>query len=199
MPNHFLSRSVLAGLALLACAAPAAAAITVNIVETGSDVVATFSGTLDLTGYVLQPTFGGPFAPSGEISPFFGVYASRPGGFTDLYFDQGQGGGAIFGSGKPSYTTIATGDDLLFAWNAVQVPKGYAGEQISGSMTFIGANFASMGITPGTYFFPRPNDMITLIATPVPEPGVWAMMVAGLGVLGAATRRRGERAVRCHA
>jgi hypothetical protein len=35
---------------------------------------------------------------------------------------------------------------------------------------------------------------MSLVAQPVPEPGEWAMMLAGLGLVGAVARRR-SRAV----
>lgn len=36
-------------------------------------------------------------------------------------------------------------------------------------------------------------DNVTLVAAPVPEPGEWAMMIAGLAVAGFAARRRNAR------
>lgn len=40
------------------------------------------------------------------------------------------------------------------------------------------------------------NITFTLGGGPIPEPGTWAMLIAGFGVVGAAMRRRGRRLVK---
>jgi len=55
----------------------------------------------------------------------------------------------------------------------------------------------------GTFFLstmaanngPRPFDNYRVVISAVPEPATWAMMLAGFGAIGLASRRRGTRAV----
>jgi MYXO-CTERM domain-containing protein len=42
----------------------------------------------------------------------------------------------------------------------------------------------------GSYYFDSTQLDATIVATPVPEAGTWAMWLAGLGVMGALQRRR---------
>lgn len=44
---------------------------------------------------------------------------------------------------------------------------------------------------PGTYAYG--NLRPTALFVGVPEPGAWALIIAGFGLVGAAARRRGER------
>jgi PEP-CTERM motif len=118
-----------------------------------------------------------------------------------------------FGSGGSSGPpTTVSGDVFGFldgsAGVTLLLPEDFSPTKImTGSVTFAGATFASLGIDAGTFvttlstleslgtefgtFDARPlGDTITVIATPVPEPGTYALMLAGLGVVGFMARRR---------
>jgi hypothetical protein len=67
---------------------------------------------------------------------------------------------------------------------------------MSGTATYAGQSFASLGITPGTYLWTWTGDSVTLNIgsgpAPVPEPGTWA--AAALLAGGAAFMRWRKRA-----
>jgi hypothetical protein len=186
-----LTRVALAALASLSIAAPASAAVTLNFIETGSGVVGSFSGSLDLTGMAGFP--GGGNNPS-FIEPSSGSFVIRP-----LDGDRYESSGvpALFGTGGLALPTSVSGDTFaLFpsggGFKQTFVPLGYvSGAPLSGSVGFAGATLASLGIglRPFTTTLPS-NDTITIIATPVPEPSTVGLMLAGLGVLGLVARRR---------
>jgi hypothetical protein len=131
----------------------AQAAYTVTLEQVGPNVVATGSGTIDLTGLSFQAY--SCCAPP-EIQPDVGYILTGPavlGGF-DIY--TGVVGPTSFGSGSASgpansgngdYVAIEGGGlDRLF------VPAGYVSEApLSDTSTYDGVTFASLGVTPGTY------------------------------------------------
>ena len=134
---------------------PSRAGFIVNLTETGGNVVATGSGTLNITALALD-SGGGNFSPvlvpnGGEA--LFGL----PHSDIDLY--DTPVGPASFGSGGPFAADSGTGDfvgilpissspniDLL------AVPRNYvSGSMLQSSATWSGSTFASLGLTPGTY------------------------------------------------
>ncbi len=60
---------------------------------------------------------------------------------------------------------------------------------------FTGNTLANWGMTPGSYVTAlRGGDSITINVIPVPEPSGYALMLAGLGVLGFVARLRQGKA-----
>jgi hypothetical protein len=186
-----LTRVALAALASLSIAAPASAAVTLNFIETGSGVVGSFSGSLDLTGMSLTPSLA---SPASFMNPFSGVV----GFYTASAFDRYAAAPAFqeFGFGGASAPTAVSGDTFGLRSGSfrVDVPVGYvSGSLLSGSATFAGSTLADLGIAleSGPFVYTLPSaDTITITANPVPEPSTVGLMLAGLGVLGLVARRR---------
>jgi hypothetical protein len=171
------------------------AAVTINIIETGSDVVATASGTLDLTGLTSQ----GLLFTSSMISSSFG-YIGTGGSFLGEAYS-GFTGPAAFGPNL-NYTAayLLTGPSP-FAVNGfgngsgspfVIVPYGSMGGNIKSSARFGNQTFASLGLTQGIYTYNSSADIVTINigVSAAPEPATWAMMIGGFGLAGGALRNR---------
>jgi len=60
-------------------------------------------------------------------------------------------------------------------------PEGLTAFELDGATYLAVANEGADGLNPGTALWQL---------TPVPEPGTWALLLAGLGVVGAVARRR---------
>ena len=135
----------------------ATAAFAVSMIESGSDVVLSYSGILDLTGlnYVQNTDAGG-----GGVGPSQGAFGIGPTGFisVSLYtgatfsypanFGLGGGGGSTpYGSGN--YFGVFSG---LLPTNTLVVPSGYtSGNYIQGTTTLSASTFTSLGMSAGTY------------------------------------------------
>jgi hypothetical protein len=113
------------------------------------------------------------------MNPSFGSINSGSSGRADFYY--GATGPASFGSGGASFASSASGDAFGVTSSigtAIIVPAGYAsGTALSGSVTYVGQTFASLGLTPGTYTYtwgsgPTADSLAVKIgAAAVPEPG----------------------------
>lgn len=199
-------KGLLAVTAMMA-ARGANAAYIINFAQVGSDVVAIGSGSVNYSALEFETiavTGTGVNASLGSI--MLGSTDSVP---LNRYF------GAIrtvysFGSGGPAEATSATGSivKLRFDSGYVYVPVGYAsGSQLGISTeTFADSTFASLGLTPGTYAMNWGSgssaDFATVNIGPVgavPEPGTWAMMLGGFGLLGGAARYRRRITIFSHA
>ena len=192
--NRALITAVSVSLSAMAIPAVADAAVTINITNVGSDVVATVSGSLDLTGLTAEYSFssvefairGSPtFVGTGSVSQpvisfsgFTGPLSIGP-GTNVVYADSSEGG--IFAFNGGSY-----GFPLVFV-----VPSFVSGSSLTGSSTFLGASLASLGLTSGQYVYTSTADRITFnVGAAVPAPAAWILMTAGFGLVGGAMRTR---------
>ena len=164
-----LLRLTLFGIAVtsLVCVQPAQA-FTVTIGRVGSNVVATGSGAINLTGL----NFDGSGQSVGNgIQANAAVIFMSPGlANTDSY--TGFTGPTSFGSGVSFENNSFSGDFFgIFGSGPgplLILPRGYvSGAALSNSMTFDNATLASLGLTPGTYVWSwgtgLPNQNFTLI------------------------------------
>ena len=193
-----LRRFVPVGLIALAAAvllAPAPASATpyvVKLVQQGSNVVATGSGELDLTGLSL----GADYLLYGEVDAGSGYLVTGAEEIVQSW--SGATGPGSFGAEADTLASTGTGDMVGIYDGAVAggagllyVPfYGYvSGDPLSTSSTWDNATFASLGLKPGTYVWSwgsAPDQSFTLDivrAGPVgvPEPTVLGMF--GFGVL----------------
>ena len=184
-------------------APPAQAGYVVTLEQVGSDVVATGSGPIDLSGL----SFERDAADVGFINPTVASIVAGPASFTQDEYFTGYTGPTNFGSSAAEITassgsgdmvgvgTIFTGADRI---SVLVVPLGYvSGGSLSDTATFSGQTFSSLGVTPGTYEWTwgsGANQNFTLVIGEVPEPSTWAMMLVGFAGLGYAGYRRPERA-----
>lgn len=129
-------------------ARPAQAAYVVTLEQEGANVVATGSGTLDLTGLSFNAS---GCCGAGEISPNIGFVMTGEISSVDLYI--GPAGPASFGSGGLMGAN-STGDIIGIegSASALWVPLGYiSGSVLSDSATYYNSTLDSLGVTPGPY------------------------------------------------
>lgn len=181
---------IAAGLA----APPAQAAYTVTLAQVGSNVVATGSGTLDLTGLSslgTADTIHGMSPHSGDI--ITGLAGLR---LVDAY--TGFTGPASFGSGGETFADGGSGDTVgIFDENDVLfVPAGYvSGSALTDASTYAGQTFTTLGVTSGTYIWTwgavaTADDSFTLDVVPEPSGVLLLALPLGLVALLAARPRR---------
>jgi hypothetical protein len=168
-------------------ALPAQAGYVVTLTQQGSDVVATGSGPIDLTGLSF---IGNGGAKIGMV-PFFGeINTGEIDNIIDLY--TGSTGPTNFGSGGVAhlpfgfFANSGSGDAVGIGGGEVNVPAGYlSGAPLSDTATYDNQTFSSLGVNPGVYEWTwgsGTNQNFTLDI--VPEPSTWAMLLVGFGLLG---------------
>jgi len=178
-----------------ASASDADAAIAINISQVGANVVVTGSGSFDTTG-LTRSTSGGSFASG--LNATFAVIRFGTGSTIGQVSTYGISGPSFFGSSSfYNSSTTAVGNEFgIFGTDRqVILPLDYvSGTPLAGTLTFVNATFASLGLTAGIYNYANIRDQVTVTissATPaVPEPASWVMMILGMGVVGGALRRR---------
>ena len=188
-------------LALAALCAPSAqAAYVITFQQVGSDVVETGGGSLDLTDLDVG-AFGIPRDAS--VDPlqgrvFSGVFNganTSVGGFEPELI-------VGFGTKFTTNASSTSGGPIGFASGVADLtylifPAGYvSGAPLSDSSTYLDATISSLGLTPGDHVWNWGSGehadtfTIDVVASPVPEPSTWAMMLFGFAGLGYAAVRR---------
>ncbi len=183
---RFASRLSIATVAsLVLCAGNALGAATINIAQSGADVVATFSGSINTDG----ATTGSTGFSSGVI-PNWG-FVSNGGAAIEFAFVSGPTG---FGPGSSQvFATSSTGDVFgVFAFSGrIAVPVGYtSGAPISGAATLANTTVTTLGLTPGTYTYTwgsggNADSLSVVIAAPNAAPTASSVSISGAAQLGA--------------
>ena len=170
-----------------------AEAYTVTLEQMGSNVVATGSGAINLTGLTFK-SHGLFFNP--RIQADVGNIITGPtGGMGDVDLYSGFTGPTSFGS-RGFFSPNTGSGDTVGNVAGLDVPHGYvSGQALSDSMTFNNETFASLGVTPGTYVWTwgtgLPNQNFTLIIgrAGVPDGGSTVSLL-GFALFGVAALRR---------
>lgn len=190
--------AALVAIGALAISAPAYASYTINVAQVGADVVATGSGSIDFSALTFQ---GFDFDPANVDASGADMFLVGSAGYGDIY--AGASGPTQFGSGGHVAASSSTGGNLASIGvdgpNQIIIPGGYfPGETMDPvTTTWSGQTISSLGLTPGAYTWTWGSDAngnadsLTLnIAGGVPEPAAWALMLLGMGGLGAVLRAR---------
>ncbi len=181
----------------------AEAGIIVNIEEQGSDVVASYSGSIDLTGIGFNIIGSGNVnrigASAGQIN--FQNGATNKASLTDFSKNPWTVAPSAFGTGglfNADTVSAAAGNAFGFQASGFFIESSYvSGDPISGSMTFENQTLASMGINEGTGIMNATfssGDTLTVNAisavstSAIPEPS-GVLGLAGL-ILGSGFLRR---------
>jgi hypothetical protein len=163
-------------------------------VQDGSAVLATASGSLNLTGLTDAGTGSGLHGVSANIAyltlgPGFSISGEEYTGLT---------GPTSFGTGGAVFASSATGDDFILAGGGgyFVVPEGYSsGQALSATSTFSAETIAGLGLTPGTYTYTLPDDTITVQigSAAVPEPATIVLVASAAPFALIAWLRRRKR------
>jgi len=171
---------------LLILSQPAQAGYIVTLNQVGSNIVATGSGTIDLTN-LAPPGSGGKVS---YMDPFHGSILTGPATLTTINEYAGIFGPASFGTHSGTENADSGSGDLVGIINDqfLDVPSGYvSGNALSDSSTWNSATFSSLGVTPGTYVWTWGTgvhaDSFTLIAS-LPDSGsTLGLLLVALGGL----------------
>jgi hypothetical protein len=179
-------------------APPARAGYVVDLTQQGSNVLATGSGAIDLTGL----SFFESRQEAAGLLPSINFEDTGPVNTGVVHVYSGITGPSNFGSGGFTAASSGSGDRVGIDndGKVLFVPLDYVSDSpLSDTSTYLSQTFGSLGVTPGTYEWTwgsGANQNFTLvIRTAVPEPSIWGMMLlgfAGLGLMGyqSAGRRR---------
>ena len=209
--------SMVACVALLATAAHAdgPSSLTIDFNQVGSDVVATVAGSFDLSSLV--PQASGFMTMRNFVSPNDGLFGTSDNassvGWTSWRIDELSpytqpfwGDGTLAGN-VPQFAANPSGSGSFYLEGnplaspetneaRIRFPSTYAGEAISGTLTWAGKTYASMGLaTSGTWNWQTANGgTVALRINAVPEPTGCVGMAFAAVALGVWIRNRAPKA-----
>jgi hypothetical protein len=149
-----------------------------TIYESGSNVVMSVSGTIDLSGLTLITsgvTFNGAV---GGIGPDSATYIMGRNGLTFDAYTGFTTAPTSFGSGSGVSASSSTGNIFGVIYQMAPpyqlvVPSGYtSGTQITSTQTFTGQTLTTLGLTVGTYTYTWLGGSFDVVVggTPGPTP-----------------------------
>lgn len=149
------------------------------VVGFGMTLVSPYGFDTDFGGFGSSPTafapFGGTEVTTGYTGPASFADGSTSIAFTFNDFTPGESFSWIIDVDHPDFLTVL-GSDLIGSTGYADFSNGLRGLGVFEALGTDGAQFRI------TTFTPTPG---------IPEPGTWALMISGLGLIGAALRRRG--------
>jgi hypothetical protein len=168
-------------------ATSASAPMTVTIYESGSNVVMSASGTVDLSGLTLVSSSVGPFGGGGLginnatfVCGANGSSGTSYSGFTSVPSNFGSGSGLANSSGTGQAFGIIYD---MAPPHLLIVPTGYtSGGNISSTQTFNNTSLSTLGLTNGTYTYTWSGGSIDVVVGGTPGPtGTPAPTSSGAG------------------
>ncbi|KRB35646.1 IPTL-CTERM sorting domain-containing protein [Acidovorax sp. Root70] len=169
----------IAASALLCLSTQSFAAYTVYVYQSGANVVASGSGSINTTGLVSAgPASTLPLVRSASALLYIG---GTPSVFTAMDMFNGVAGPTSFGASATTFNAdVTTGGltGIIGSSNRLFVPPGYvSGSAITSSATWNAQTLAGMSLTNGTYVWtwgagPSADSFTVVIGSPptVPSP-----------------------------
>ncbi|HEY8903645.1 MAG TPA: hypothetical protein VIM48_08055 [Chthoniobacterales bacterium] len=158
---------------VIALATPARAALTIDIQQFGGDVVASETGSLDLSGLGLVTSSGS--TSFDYMSPASGIIFVGTPGSSSVY----TGFSTIGSLGSGSFTAASSNSGTLTGADKADsylfLPHNYSsGTQLNGTATWNSTTLNTLGLTAGSSLvYSWSGDSITVnVLTPVPEPAM---------------------------
>lgn len=177
----------------------AQAGYIVTFLQIGPDVVATGSGSLDVTALSADGIGG---ACCGAVVPLFGTVITGFGPSGNQAYVGTITGPASFGSGFPATAANINSGDIVGIQGGgggfLVVPPGYvSGAALADTSIYSGKSFASLGVTPGTYVWTwgtGVNQDSFKLAIGVPDSGsTFGLLLLSLVALFGVSRFRSLR------
>ena len=183
--------------ALLGASRVTHAAVIITVSEMASDVVFSYSGSLDIAGLV----------PTTHLVNGVGFFHGKVGTEAAIGFGvgpqmQGYEGAPSFPAMSASFTRtilgVTTGTGFsLFAGDLLGLPIGYVSKApLAGTLTLPDETFDTLRLIAGVYRSDLPSGdyiELTIDHSGVPEPSVLLLFGAGGGALGVRAHRRSRR------
>jgi hypothetical protein len=143
---------------------PGQAAVTIYMYQSGPDVVASYSGTVNLTGLTLSGNSA--CSATGRVSPSPSLICVGNSNSVDYYTGFTAMPGALGLGGVVEEATSSTGAGIGLAslTGVIGVQAGYvSGSPLSGTSTWNGRTISNLGLTNGTYVWSWTSDNVTLV------------------------------------
>lgn len=172
----------------------ARASFVLNVVQSGNNVVASGTGTLNTAAL----TSAGSSSTGGSVWPAVGLIIVGPTAPVAVF--TGVSGPLAFGSGGQTNASSGTGTIAGVVGNpeasGLYTPNGYvSNSSLSGTATWNNQTVAGLGLTPGTYVYTWGSgataDSFTVNiggstppSTPSPTPAPSSLYLVVLGIVG---------------